>query len=404
MTSGHRVAPWWLSFKQLIPSGKNSWWLSLLIGLATLMELSVGAAAAQAALELRVAIKQDVDQVRVGSSTNAVLRDGSGQVLAEIPAMGALDARKEAGSITINQWRSGQVWVEPSADGYVYIGDRWYRGRALLVPTSSGLTAVNYVDLEQYLYSVLGGEMPSSWPIESLKAQAVAARSYALYQRQSSANTVFDVGNTTTWQVYRGLQDETSSTQAAVNATAGQVLTHGGRIIEAVFHSSSGGSTENSENVWVQAVPYLRSVQDFDQTAPVYQWVETFSADQIRQRITGIGNILRLEPERTTPSGRIITMRVVGDAGSRVMSGNEIRRALNLRSSLFAAAPQMGNVASAGNVASVPRGFQVTGRGFGHGLGMSQWGAHGMAQQGMNYQQIVTHYYTGATLSRIQVQ
>ncbi|HEY9646146.1 MAG TPA: SpoIID/LytB domain-containing protein [Chroococcidiopsis sp.] len=381
----------------LLRLGKRSGWLSLLVWLAMV-------APALAELELRVAVEQDASQVRVGSSTPAVLRDPAGQVLGELPANSAIELSEEAGRITVGDWQAGAVWVEPDQDGLVYIGDNWYRGRVLVVRTGSGLTAVNYVDLEQYLYSVVGGEMPTNWNLEALKSQAVAARSYVLYQRQSNANTVFDVGDTTRWQVYEGIKEEAPSTRAAVDQTRGQVLTYNGQIIEAVFHSSSGGRTENVEDVWSSPLPYLRSVQDYDQIAPVYQWSETIPADRLRQLVTGVGNIISMVPEETTPNGRIVSMRVVGDAGTRTISGNDLRSALNLRSTLFSVVPQMGNVASANGAVSLPHSFQIVGRGFGHGLGMSQWGALGLAQQGYNYQQILTHYYTGAVLSVIRVE
>lgn len=242
--------------------------------------------------------------------------------------------------------------------------------------------------------------MVPSWPQEALKAQAVAARSYALYQRQSSANSVYDVGDTQAWQVYNGLEKETSTTQAAVNATTGQVLTYSGRIIEAVFHSSSGGHTENVEDVWTQPLPYLRGVQDFDQGTPVYQWTKTFTGSELSSRITGVGNIVEMEPLKKTPQGRVVSMKVTGDAGTRTISGGALRDALGLRSTLFTAIA----VPGAGNKSNEGRTFQITGRGFGHGLGLSQWGAYNLAQRGMNYQQIVLHYYKGTSLAKIQVQ
>jgi stage II sporulation protein D len=370
--------------------------MSLLLWIAAI-------APAQAALEMRVAVEQGVNQVTVGSSTEAIVQDGTGRALAEIPAMSSLTAQSAQGKVQLDRWQAGDMWIQPTNGGVVWIGDRWYRGRTRLVASGGTLTAVNYVDLEQYLYSVVGGEMPTNWPLEALKAQAVAARSYALYQRQSSANAIFDVGDTTQWQVYGGMQEETTSTQAAVQATEGQVLTYNGQIIEAVFHSSSGGHTENVEDVWVQALPYLRGVQDFDEGAPVYQWSETVSADRLRQMIPGVGNILSLTPERTTPQGRIVTMRVTGDAGSRSVSGDELRRMLRLKSTLFAFYPAANQVASTGNVA-YPTSFQISGRGFGHGLGLSQWGAYNLAQRGFTYQQIVSHYYTGTQLAKIRVE
>jgi stage II sporulation protein D len=284
----------------------------------------------------------------------------------------------------------------------VWIGDRWYRGRTLLVPQKGGLTAINYVDIEQYLYSVLGAEMSGSWPQEALKAQAVAARSYAIHQRLKSDTDLYDVGDTQSSQVYKGLQTESSGTYAAVDATAGQVLTYNGQIILAVFHSASGGHTENAEDVWTQALPYLRAVPDFDQGAPVYQWKENFSRAQMSSRISGVGNVISMKPERTTRHGSVIRMKVVGDRGSRVMSGADLRRVLNLRSTRFTVIPQFSG--GAANRGQSPTGFQVAGKGFGHAVGMSQWGAYNLARQGYGYQQILLYYYRGASLARISVQ
>jgi len=354
-----------------------------------------------AALELRVAIEREVKQVQVGSSSAATVKNAAGETLGELKAMSGFVAQPQDSTVALSKWQASQIWIEPAENGLVWIGDRWYRGRVLLVPSEKGLTAVNYVDIEHYLYSVLGGEMPPSWPLEALKAQAVSARSYALYRREKTANTIYDVGNTTTWQVYKGVEDEYVSTQQAVNATAGQVLVHDDKIIEAVFHSSSGGHTENVEDIWTAPLPYLRAVPDFDQKAPVYEWKKTFSGDILSSLISGIGNILSLTPERTTPHGRIITMKVIGDEGEKVVTGKELRKLLSLKSTLFTISP-LGE--SAEDEDSPPSSFQVVGRGFGHGLGLSQYGANALARRGYNYQQILLHYYTKTSLARIEAE
>ncbi|MBD2018691.1 SpoIID/LytB domain-containing protein, partial [Leptolyngbya sp. FACHB-36] len=217
----------------------------------------------------------------------------------------------------------------------------------------------------------------------------------------------YDLGDTAAWQVYDGVEDESVGTQMAVKATAGQVLTYNGTIIEAVFHSSAGGCTENVENVWVQALPYLRSVPDYDQGSPVYQWSETFSRSDLSNRISGVGNIVALQPEKITPCGRVISMQVIGEDGKRQVkrsvSGETLRNALGLRSTLFTIVPQAGTTDTKSKQ-NAPGSFQVTGRGFGHGLGLSQWGAYNLAQRGANYQQILSHYYQKTTLAQIQVQ
>lgn len=382
----------------VLRQGRRSWWMTLLFWL-------VAVAPAWAELELRVAIEQDVSQVKVGSSTEAVLRDASGQVLAQIPAMNAVMAEAKDGKVAVNQVQTSQIWIEPNSEsGYVFIGDRWYRGRTLVLPTSGGITAVNYVDLEQYLYSVVGAEMPPSWSLEALKSQAVAARSYALYQRQHSGNAIFDLGDTTTWQVYGGLEKEAPSTRAAVDATKGQVITYRGQIINAVFHSCAGGHTENVEDVWTSPLPYLRGVPSPDRDLPECQWNPvTLATNELSDRLGYDGTITSIAVERH-PSGRVTALLIEGTAGTKTVDGEDVRDLLGLKSTLFSIEAERGRVASAGSVASNPIRFRITGSGNGHGIGLSQYGAYKLAQQNWNYQQILLHYYTGVALAKIQVR
>lgn len=379
-----RSFPFTLSLIQpLMQVSKRYSWLSLLFWLVLI-------APAEAALNLRVAIEEGVGKVTIGSSTKAVVRDGAGRKVGELQGMNGMEAQPTQGGVSFGQWRGTQLTIEPTNDGYVWINDRWYRGRARVVRGNKGLVAVNDVDLEQYLYSVLGAEMSADWPLEALKAQAVAARSYALYKRQTQGNGVYDVGDTTAWQVYKGLETEATGTHMAVNATAEQVLTFKNQIIEAVFHSASGGHTENVEDVWTDPRPYLRGVADYDQGTPGYQWVKTFSRPQL-SKLLGVSNVRSLTPEKTTPHGRVITMKVVGGGGTKRISGNDLRRVLGLRSTRF-------------TVSATSSGFQLDGRGFGHGLGLSQWGAYKLAEQGYDYQQILGHYYQNTAIAKIQVQ
>ena len=283
---------------------------------------------------------------------------------------------------------SGEIIVEPTDNGYVWIGDRWYRGRTRLVRQGQGITAINYVDIEQYLYSVVGAEAVASWPLEALKAQAVAARSYALYKRSNARKSLYDVDTTIGTQVYKGLDSEYLTTHEAVNGTSGQIMTYGGKVILAAFHSSSGGHTENVEDIWTSPLPYLRGVVDYDQNSPVFEWTKLFSPEEISIRLGTVGRIKTMIPEKTTPHGRIVTMRVIGDRGTTTVTGKQLRKALDLRSTLFRVKTEGNNI-------------QVYGRGFGHGLGLSQWGAYSLAKQGIQYHQILGHYYQQAILSRI---
>lgn len=375
-------------------------------GLAILLWVAAIAPARAESIDLRIAIEKNVSQVNVGASVNAQVLDGSRRPLGEIQGMSGFTAQAKDGGVALDRWQAGAIWIEPKdQNGVVWIGNNWYRGRIYLVPTGKGLTAVNYVDLEQYLFSVVGAEMPASFPLEALKAQAVAARSYALKERQNSRNGIFDLGNTQGWQVYSGVKTEAVSTQQAVLATKGQVLTHNGQIVNAVFHSSAGGCTENVEDVWVQPLPYLRTVRNtFDAGTPNYTWSQTLPASAFSR--FDVGNVQRIEATKVTPvCGRAKEVRIVGDRGSKVMDSDRFRSALGLKSTWFTAIqPQFPQTASKNDTKVQPAGFVINGKGFGHGLGMSQWGASNMARQGMNYQQILGHYYQQTTLAKIDVQ
>ncbi|MBE9013955.1 SpoIID/LytB domain-containing protein [Pseudanabaenaceae cyanobacterium LEGE 13415] len=392
-----------MNARSLLSSVSKSFGLTVLIWAA-----GMWSAEAKESLKLRIAIEQNVPQINVGSSVNAQVLDGSQQVVGEIQGMNGFAAQAKEGGIALDRWKSGALWIVPKDEnGVVWIGNRWYRGRVYLVPSEKGLTAINYVDLEQYLFSVLGSEMSGNWPQEALKAQAVAARSYALHERQNALarNKMFDLGDTQGWQVYNGVQSESTGTQTAVQATAGKVLAHNRQIINAVFHSSAGGCTENVEDVWVQPLPYLRSVKNnYDQGAPVNEWSRTFTATEIGNRF-GVGTLQRLEPVALTPScGRVKKIRVIGDRGSKELDGDEFRVALGLRSTLFKFENQFPPVASTKGQKQALSGVVFNGRGFGHGLGMSQWGAYNMARRGYSFDQILQQYYLNTQLGTINVE
>ncbi|WP_089093954.1 SpoIID/LytB domain-containing protein [Nodularia sp. NIES-3585] len=363
------------------------WWIGIFFWLALV-------APAQASVILRVAIERGVNQVKVGSSTAAVVKDSTGRTLGQLPAMSSFNAQTIPGGVALDRWQSGLFWIEPTGDGFVYIGDRWYRGRTLVVPTDKGLDAVNWVDLEEYLYSVIGGEMDSGWPQEALKAQAIAARTYALYKRNEQRNNpTYDLGaSPDRWQIYKGVISESPTIYAAVDATAGKVLTHNNQIILSVFHACSGGHTENVEDVWGNPLAYLRAVQDYDQNISACNWERSFSPDEISSRISGVGTVKEMIAEAHSPFRSVKALRIVGDKGTRVLKGEEVRTALRLRSTRF-------NITKGANGS-----FVLKGLGFGHGLGMSQWGAYNLARQGANHLQILGHYYQGVALTPIQTK
>jgi stage II sporulation protein D len=210
-----------------------------------------------------------------------------------------------------------------------------YRGTFTVTSDGSKLTLVNTVPLEQYLYAVVPSEMPKTWLPEALKAQAVAARSYALAVRKPTG--LFDVYADTRSQVYGGVNAEAPTTTAAVDATAAGVLTYDGRIALTYFSSTSGGRTAAIGDAWKSPpVPYLVSVPDpYDAISPYHDWGPiAFTAAKLKKALKLPGRLLDLQTT-VNASQRVDNVTAVGDEGELVLSGAEARRALGLRSTWF---------------------------------------------------------------------
>jgi stage II sporulation protein D len=215
----------------------------------------------------------------------------------------------------------------------VYDGE--YRGALLAQPAPGGVIVVNAVSLEDYLRGVVPAEMPASWHREALRAQAIAARSYALATAHRGA--LFDEYPDTRSQMYEGIVGERAETDAAVVATAGRVVLYGGAVAKTFFHSSSGGRTESSANAFGGLpLPYLRSVDDpDDRISPHHRWSVSFSSADIERRLGSLvaGRYRGIEVRTLGDSPRILRAEVVGTAGSRPATGLELKKRLGLRDS-----------------------------------------------------------------------
>ncbi|WP_338626093.1 SpoIID/LytB domain-containing protein [Selenomonas sp. TAMA-11512] len=256
------------------------------------------------------------------------------------------------------------------------------------------LLRIETLSIEEYLKGVLPREMPPSWNSEALKAQAVAARSYALANLHKHEKDGYDVCNTTHCQVYDAAS-AVAATNAAISATRGEVLTYGGRIIEGIFHSDSGGMTEDSEAVWGTKTDYLRAVKEpMIKTA---EWSAGFTLKEAEQKLDKagykIGMLKKVELSKLvigqaakdrSRSGRVLSARFVGKKGTKELTGNDLRRIFGLKSTLF-------------EVRLDKKELDFLGYGSGHGLGMSQAGADRLAAT-KTYKEILAHYYTGTVL------
>jgi len=346
---------------------------------------------------------------------------------------------------------SSPVVFSPLAgEGSVGHGGRTYRGVLRVASAgSSGLFAVvNLLDIEQYLLGVVPSEMPASWPLEALKAQAVAARTYAVANLGKHSSRGFDLCHDVHCQAYLGYGNEYPGPTAAVRATAGMVATYGGRLINAVYHAHSGGATDSSAVIWGSATPYLLGTsRTYEQP---YRWTATNSRHEVEQIVAnvlggdlpaGLFPLLAMEPSSFTAGGRATRVNLSGPAATAQITASKLRSGLGtyrLREAKFdawgvwvaswwddpAGAAAFGdslpvvtwapgaraegvlvqNQPYAG-VGGVGLGlldqafFVFSGEGFGHGVGMSQWGAREMAALGKGYREILTNFYSGITIA-----
>ncbi len=312
----------------------------------------------------------------------------------------------------------------------------------------SDMTIINILEMEEYLYGVVPNEIESFSNIEAIKAQAVAARTYAHLNltKSNKSNTHLNYGfnlcNDIHCQVYRGMGSESSIANSAIDETKDMVLTYEGKMIEAVYSASSGGQTEDASNVW-NGAPYLKSVEDKYESgkSPKYNWTLTFTADEISQKLKNfnIGDVTSIEITKLSEAGRPIELIVKGTLipegikftkdGCRtflglysqwytistntdinvIVDGKEEKKQLGQMTIITADGEtkvtdpnQKVTVVDAEGkstvLSSVPTEYTFTGRGYGHAVGMSQEGAKGMANAGFTFDQILMHYYTGAKI------
>ncbi|HOJ92964.1 MAG TPA: SpoIID/LytB domain-containing protein [Dictyoglomaceae bacterium] len=240
---------------------------------------------------------------------------------------------------------------------------------------------INILNMEEYLFSVVPSEMPAFYPMEALKAQAVASRTYALVSRGRHGG--FDLCNNTHCQVYKGVVAENERSNKAVLDTLGEIVVYNGSPIKAFFHSSSGGYTENSENVWGEYLPYLRAVKDVDELF-LDTWTLNFSVDYFVDKLKAahinLNNSFSIELEKTE-TGRVRRLLFKDDQYIYDMNGTTFRQLFNLPSTLF-------DILLNGNGI-----LTLVGRGNGHGVGLSQKGAKVLAERGYNYKEILKYYY-----------
>lgn len=256
---------------------------------------------------------------------------------------------------------------------------------------------IENVPFEEYITGVLAGEMPISFHIEALKAQAVAARSYVMKKMEYNVNKDYDVVDTIMNQVYltddylrsvwkETYDDKINKIKTAVLDTKGEYIEYDGKVAEAFFFSTSTGATENSGEIFNAQLPYLVSVSsEWDSISPLYSTNTSLRLEEFYVKL-GLKYKEKLDIEvlQTTEAGRTVKIKINGIE----FSGTTVMNKLNLRSTHFTITQNGNNVS-------------INVKGYGHGVGMSQYGAEGMARKGYTYDQIIKHYYTGVEIKKI---
>lgn len=337
-------------------------------------------------------------------------------------------------------------------DGFLTFNGKAFRGTLEIALDDEGdMIVVNEVATAAYLASVVGAEVPATWEREALAAQAIAARTYLLTHLRR--HRAYDLEGDVRDQEYGGTGTEADATVRAVERTAGVIATYRGAPIEALYSANAGGATEDSENVYQNALPYLRGVPSpHDEIAGSSSWGQTSWAwtreltvtqlrDHLAVRGIDVGTPERIELLQVSATGRVLRARIAGSGGSREIGKDRSRYYFGLRSALFTverlagggresvdlvdtqrqrtleglgaeregavyrrivgAERETNELRIVGSVYRLPDRFVFRGKGFGHGVGMSQWGAQGMALAGASAEQILTHYYRGIALTHV---
>ena len=336
-------------------------------------------------------------RVRLFSGRSLIRADVTGANADGTPVLFSFDAGTTFKPTAIG---GGVPLTVTTYDGDGLVASRRYSGMVTVAGDAAGILIVNSVDLEAYATSVLAAEMGSSWPMEALKAQAIAIRTYALHAAAKSKKP-YDLGDDTSSQVYRGMDDVSDRFSSAAQATAGLALYADESVADVFYSSACGGHTASSaELTGVSAPPYLRGIVDVNNgggaycaKAPYFSWQNVIPAGSL-ERIFDLqpGDLASIDASATWSDGRVKNLKASSRRGfENTMDGRVFYSRCGallgykvVPSTLFQVAPDSG-------------GFRFTGRGIGHGIGMCQWGARGRADAGMNADAILAAYFPGTT-------
>ena len=352
---------------------------------------------------IRVLLVQDAQRLEVSAAGGLTVRlpNGETRVVADTvvarPIPGGLTVNGEtvAGDSIVVRSRNGDLTVRNGSNGGGEQKPLVVTGSLKLLVRGGALQLVNEVDLEEYTKGVVPAEMSPAWHPEALKAQAVVARTYALYQRTLNAARDYDLVATVQDQVYQGRQGIDQRVQQAVESTRGLAVAYQNAPIYAAFSSTAAGPTEDAVNVWSKDLPYLKGVDcPFDENAPRYQWRTALKLSELentfRRQGVDVGAIASLTPFAYSRAGRVTKLRILHSRGELILRGEDFRRLIG-----YSVIPS-----TQFDVDVMGWELVLSGRGAGHAVGLCQWGAKEMAEHGYSYATILAYYFPGTELKR----
>jgi stage II sporulation protein D len=375
------------------------------VAAAAWLLLAVGAPRAEGAQSIRVLLSADVLKLDVQTNGAVWLTDASRHGRA-IPSSARITPHGKGFLVNGIRMAHERLTMRAGEQGLTLLlmkpNDKAPGDQRFIVPVSGlvhivrkgkGFLVINQADLEEYVKGVVPSEVNSSWHPEMLKAQAVAARTYALYQQMLSASRDYDVVATVQDQVYKGKNGVDAAVLRAVDETRGLVLTYQNAPIYAAFSSTAAGLTEDSMNVWSKEYPYLKGVEcPFDLESPFYHWTASFRLDKLEQSLRqqgfAVGAISSMEPLSFSRGGRVAKLRVVHSGGELILRGEDLRKAVG-----YSIVPS-----TQFTIDSVGQDIVLSGYGAGHAVGMCQWGAKELAELGYPFSTILAYYYPGTDL------
>ncbi|MCM8800497.1 MAG: SpoIID/LytB domain-containing protein [Candidatus Omnitrophica bacterium] len=349
---------------------------------------------------IRVAIIQDITSVTIKVKGFYEIKDPKTDRLLirdrDLKTTALTDKKRILlGNINFNLER---LLIKPDDKEAIFINGRNFRGSIELIINHYGrLLVVNHIELEDYIKGILYHEVSHYWPQEALKAQAIACRSFALYKREENKLQDFDVTCDVYSQIYGGRTSERLRTNRAVEETKGMVLTYNGRLLPAYYHATCGGKTEDASLVWNIDIFPLKGINcNFCKESPHFKWHAVLSLNEIRKKLNQAGynikEIVDISVLQRSSSGRINNLAILTKEEKKEILAKDLRIILGpdiIKSTNF-------------NFKIINRDVVFEGRGWGHGVGMCQWGAYFMAKQGYSFLEILRYYYPGTDVQTIR--